>query len=97
MFAKKRFISLLLSAVMLLSLLPVTPVGASGTAVTSCVIDSAEDNTVVVQLQVEGGITTEDGQLYLFAVPTYVDSITDQTPVAAVAYTGAGAINSGYR
>ena len=54
---KKRFFSLLLSAVMLLGLLPTVQVNASATSVTSCVIDPAEKNTVVVQVQADGGIS----------------------------------------
>ena len=90
MFTKKRFLSLLLSAVILLSMLPATHVSANSNVVASCVIDPADKNTVVVQVQANGGIATEDGQLYLFAVPTYVDSVTDQIPVSSIAYTGAG-------
>ena len=75
---------------MLLGMLPATSVSASATVVASCIIDPAAANTVAVQVQADGGIATDDGQLYLFAVPTYVDSIADQAPVSSVAYTGAG-------
>ena len=95
MFKRKRFLSLILCAVMLLGMLPATYVSASGTGVLACVIDPADPGSVVVQLQAAGGIATDDSQLYLFAVPTYVDSIADQVPVASVAYTGSG--NYGFR
>jgi YHS domain-containing protein len=75
---------------MLLGMFPAITVNASGTGVLACVIDPADPGSVVVQLQAAGGIGTDDGQLYLFAVPTYVDSIAEQAPVAATAYTGGG-------
>ena len=90
MFSRKRLLSLLLCAVMILGMIPAIQVSANASGIFSCVIDPVNPSTVVVQAQVAGGIANEDGQLYLFAVPTYVDSIAGQTPVASLAYTGAG-------
>ena len=90
MFTGKRLLTLLLCAVMVLGMLPAVHVSANGTGVLSCVIDPANPGAVTVQVQAAGGIGTDDGQLYLFALPTYVDSVAGQTPAASVAYTGAG-------
>jgi len=53
----------------------------------SCWIDSGK---VSVSVQVASGTQTDDGMLYLFAVPTYVDSVDGQTPIASVAFSGSG-------
>lgn len=56
----------------------------------TCVIDPANTSKVSVGVRVSSGVQTDDGKLYLFAVPTYVDSISGQTPAASVQYSGSG-------
>ena len=53
----------------------------------SCTIDY---DKVSVSVQVASGDQTDDGMLYLFAVPTYVDSVDSQAPIASVAFSGSG-------
>ena len=63
---------------------------AEGTAaVSSCKI--TDDNSkVTVKVQAEADIPTDDAVFYLFALPTYVDTLDGQAPVASVPYSGAG-------
>ncbi|MBQ6896619.1 MAG: hypothetical protein IJN69_05370 [Oscillospiraceae bacterium] len=63
---------------------------AEGTAaVSSCKI--TDDNSkVTVKVQAEAAIPTDDAVFYLFALPTYVDALDGQAPVASVPYSGAG-------
>ena len=89
MFSRKRIINLLLICAMLISIVSPLHASAAGEAnVTACIIDSS-GSKVTVTAQAPAGIST-DGNLYLFSVPTYADSISGYTPVAQVAYTGAG-------
>lgn len=55
--------------------------------VNSCLIESDQ---VSVSLDAASGISSSDDTLYLFAVPTYKDGISDETPIASVPYTGSG-------
>ena len=89
MFSYKRILSLLLAVVLLAGFVPFHA-SANGTGVLACVIDPNNPAQVSVQLQAAAGIASDDGMLYLFAVPTYVDSVAGQTPVASVSYTGGG-------
>ena len=53
----------------------------------SCKIVSGK---VSVSVQVSSGDQSDNGMLYLFAVPTYVDTLDGQTPVAFTQLLGAG-------
>ena len=90
MFTSKRWLSILLVLVLLICMVPPISVRAGGTDQVTCVIDSANPQKVSVSFRADAGVSTDDGKLYLFAVPTYVDSVTGQTPVASVPYTGGG-------
>lgn len=90
MFSCKRLLSLFLAVVLLAGLAAPVHVSASGTGVLSCVINPQNTAQVSVQLQAASGIASDDATLYLFALPTYADSISGQTPVASVPYTGGG-------
>ena len=90
MFSRKRLLSLILALMLLVSVAAPVRVHAAGNNVLACVIDPANTGNVVFQIQADGGIATDDGMLHLFAVPTDVDSLDGQVPVASLAYQGSG-------
>lgn len=89
MITVKRWIGIFLVFVMLLCMLPAVHIQAVETDTVTCLID-ADKSTVSVRFRAGSGIRTDDGKLYLFAVPTYADGIAGQTPVASVSYNGSG-------
>ena len=90
MFSQKRLLSVFLAVVLLAGLAVPVRVSAYGTSVLSCVISSENTKQVSVQLQAASGIASDDNTLYLFALPTYAGSLSGQTPVASIPYTGGG-------
>ncbi len=90
-----RLLSLTLIVAMLISMMPAfsIAVSAAETKSISCQINSSDTNKVSVKVQTTSSVTASDGKLYLFAVPTYVDSLSGQKPIASVSYKGAGTYN----
>ena len=69
--------------------LPVSAVDSMA-SITACTIDPNNFSQISITAQISSPIVSDDNQLYLFAVPTYADSISGYTPVASVNYTGEG-------
>lgn len=86
----KRCFGVLLILVLVLCMVPATPIQAVEADTVTCLINTADKNTVSVRYRADAGVHTDDGKLYLFAVPTYVDTVAGQTPAAALSYHGSG-------
>lgn len=88
----KRFICALLAAVLLVGAAPLVNVRAvnAASAEVACVIDPSNTGKVSVSAQVTSNVKSDDARLYLFAVPTYVDSLSGQAPVTSTKFSGAG-------
>ncbi len=84
--ANRRITALLVTAFLLLGMLPAHGAQAAGENTLVCVIDQTDAAKVAITANLETGIPTDDGRIYLFCVPTYVDSIAEQTPVASLPY-----------
>ena len=85
-----RWFRLLITAVLATILVPIFSVDAAESVDVTCLIDEALCENVVITAEVSENIKTQDGKLYLFSIPTYVDSLVGKTPVASVSYGGAG-------
>lgn len=87
----KRIIYLVVVLVLIAGLALPTYAAGNQAEITACVIDSEHTDKVTVNVQIVSNISSDDGKLYLFAIPAYENSISGYTPVASADYAGSGA------
>ena len=83
-----RAITLLMVIVVLMCSIPPIPVNAAQTVAVSCRIDETDYSRVLITADVPSSVTSGDGKLYLFVLPTYVDDLAGQLPALSVDRAG---------
>lgn len=85
-----RIVTLLMVTVILICVMSPITVGASEMVDVTCLIDENDQSRILVTVDVPGTLKADDGKLYLFALPTYVDDLKGQSPTITMNHTGAG-------